>query len=95
MHSSLVYRSVMVQVSSAHIAVASPRAAISASANSSAFPLEMASAYSGTVANHFPLDASFRAVETTSKGLLGLIRLVLGGAERRRRSADMVMVVIN
>ena len=58
---------------SAHIAVTLPRAAIKASANLTAFPLEMASAYSGAVANHFSLKASLRAAETTSKGLVGLI----------------------
>ena len=65
MHLSLVYRSKMSQVFSALNTVASPRAAINASASLPAFALEMALAYSGVAANHFLLDASLQAVETT------------------------------
>ena len=63
----------MPQVSSTHIAMALPRAAIKASANLTASPMEMASAYSWAAANRFPLNASLQAAETTSKGLMGLI----------------------
>ncbi len=63
----------MVQVSSTHIAMALPRAAINASTNLTAFSLEMASAYSGAAANRFPLDVSLQAAETKVKGLMGLI----------------------
>ena len=71
--SSLLYRSAMTQVSSAHIAMALPRVAINASMNSAAFLLEMSSAYSRAAENRFPLDASLQVAETTSKGLMGLI----------------------
>ena len=73
LHSSLIYRCAMFQVSSVIIVVASPRAAISTSANSTSFPTEMALAYSGAATNHFPFNTSLPAVDTTSKGLLGLI----------------------